>query len=493
MIKYVKHPVGEEISKDYIIKCNGIVMDAYHVRVSAMPYNTVWPGRQRPLEQTELASVLNFEADEKVELEVEVAWDFEEAVVRPLSKNVKVKKCGRTCKFVIEKYGQYTLELDGFHKALHIFVDPVVDFEAKTENVIRLEAGLHYGDMELESNTTLIIDRGAILYGNVSAYGKENVSIVGYGMIDGSCEKRYDDTLLIPVRLNALDGPIPTDKAEYDAFCAKEKVLKGNVRFLRCKNCALKGVTLRDSSTFSVVPADCDNVVIDDVKIIGMWRYNSDGIDVFNSSNIWIKNSFLRDFDDCVVIKGIKGWDTRNLENILVENCVVWCDWGRNLEIGAETNASEYRNIIFKNCDCIHGSTVMMDVQHHNRADVHHVMFEDIRCEFTKYQLQDVYQSDMNAPYSNPQPAKHPLLMELPIYGWGTYGGGDKRIGTMHDIVFKDITVYADDPNVVKSHFAGWDEEHQIKRVLVSNVVVNGEKVTPEIDMGKFVSDVTIE
>ena len=493
MINYVKHPVAEEISKDYIIKCNGIAMEPYHVRVSAMPYNTVWPGRQRPLDQTELASVVNFEADEKVELEVEVAWDFEEAVVRPLSKNITVEKCGRICKFTLETCGQYTLEIDGFHKALHIFVDPVMNFEAKTENVIRYEAGIHYGDIEIDSNTTVILDRGAILYGNITAYGKENVSIIGYGMIDGSCEKRYDDTLLIPLRLNAFDGPLPTDKADFDAFMAKEKVLKGNVRFLRCKNCTLKGVTLRDSSTFSVVPADCDNVLIDGVKIIGMWRYNSDGIDVFNSSNVWIKNSFLRDFDDCVVIKGIKGWDTRNLENILVENCVVWCDWGRNLEVGAETNAPEFKNIVFRNCDCIHGSYCMLDIQHHDRADVHHVTFEDIRCEYTKYQLSDVYQSDMNAPYPNPQPAKHPLLIELPIHGFGGFGYGDMRIGTMHDIIFKNITVYADDPEVIKSRFAGWDEVHCIKRVLVSNVTVNGEKVTPKIEICNFVSDVVIE
>ena len=97
MVKYVKHPIEDDISKDYIIKCNGICMDAYKARVSAMPYNITWPGHQRTLDQTEIASVLSFEADEKVELEVEVAWDFEEAIVRPLSKNVKVEKCGRTC------------------------------------------------------------------------------------------------------------------------------------------------------------------------------------------------------------------------------------------------------------------------------------------------------------------------------------------------------------------------------------------------------------
>ena len=491
MIRYVKHPVEEEISKDYIIKCNGIAMDAYFARVSAMPYNTVWPGKQRPLEQTELASVLNFETDEEIEFEVEVAWDFKEAVVRPLSKNVKVEVRGRVCKFTIKSCGQYTLEIDGYNKPLNIFIDPVMDFVAKTENVIRYEAGIHYGDIEIESNTTVILERGAILYGNISAYGADNVNIIGYGMIDGSCEKHRSDTLLIPIRW--ADTDIPVDKKAYDEYAARFNILKGNVRFLRCTNCTLKGVTLRDSSTFSVVPAACDNVEIDGVKIIGMWRYNSDGIDVFNSSNVTIKNSFLRDFDDCVVLKGIKGWDDRNVENILVENCVVWCDWGRNLEVGAETNAPEFRNIIFRNCDCIHGSYCMLDVQHQNRADAHNIIFEDIRCEFTKYQMGESFQADMNAPYPNNQPAQHPLLMELALYGEGRYGGGDMRAGVMHDVMFKDITVYTDDIAFVNSKFHGWDDEHDIKRVLVSNVVINGEKVTPKIEIGNYVSDVTIE
>ena len=491
MIKYVKHPIENEISKDYIIKGNGICMDAYQARVSAMPYNITWPGHQRTLDQTELASVLSFEADEKVELEVEAAWDFEEAIVRPLSKNVKVQRCGRTCKFVIEKCGQYTLELDGFHKALHIFVDPVIDFVAKTENVIRYEAGVHHGDIELDNNTTVILDRGAVLYGNISAYGKENVSILGYGMIDGSCEKRTSSTLLIPLRY--VGEPIPVDKEGYDKFAEENQVLKGNVRLLRCKNCVLHGVTLRDSSTFSIVPADCDNLVVDCVKTIGMWRYNTDGIDVFNSSNVTIKNSFFRDFDDCIVIKGIRGWDTRNVENILVENCVTWCDWGRNLEVGAETNASEVRNIIFKNCDCIHGDYGMIDVQHHNRVDVHHIMFEDIRCEFTKYQLGGAIQFDQSVPYSNPVNMEHPRLIELSLHGNGTYGGDDKRIGTMHDVVLKDITIYADDLSWVRSIFVGWDDDHKIERVLVSNIVMNGEKVNSLIHMNKFVKDITIE
>jgi hypothetical protein len=223
-----------------------------------------------------------------------------------------------------------------------------------------------------------------------------------------------------------------------------------------------------------------------------MWRYNSDGIDIFNSSNIVVKNTFLRNFDDCMVIKGIPGWDTRNNENILVENCVVWCDWGRCLEFGAETNAPEFCNIVFKNCDLIHGSTAYMDVQHHNRADIYNVLFEDIRAEYTKYQLSDVYQYDMNAPYENTDPIVHPVLMALPVMCDGRYAM-DGKYGKMHDIVFKDITVYADDPSVVKSIFKGHSKENDVKNVRISNYVVNGEKSEPVIEMNEFVSGVVIE
>ena len=214
---------------------------------------------------------------------------------------------------------------------------------------------------------------------------------------------------------------------------------------------------------------------------------------LFNSSNVMIKNSFLRNFDDCIVIKGMKGWDDHSNENILVENCVTWCDWGRCLEVGAETNAPEFRNIVFRDCDCIHGSYCMMDVQHHNRADIHHIAFEDIRCEYSRYQKSEVYQSNMDLEYPDPESVNHPLLIELIIHGDGFFGEDDGHIGSMHDITFKNITAFTHDASVVKSKFTGYDDEHRITRVRVLDVMVNNEKIIPNIQMNDFVSDVITE
>ena len=48
-------PAGEKLFEDYTLRVNGQAVPVYACRVSAMPFNQVWPGYQRPLDQTELA------------------------------------------------------------------------------------------------------------------------------------------------------------------------------------------------------------------------------------------------------------------------------------------------------------------------------------------------------------------------------------------------------------------------------------------------------
>ena len=99
-----------------------------------------------------------------------------------------------------------------------------------------------------------------------------------------------------------------------------------------------------------------------------------------------------------------------------MRGCTVWCDWGRALEIGAETCADEYRNILFENCDIIRCAHYYLDIQNGDRAWVHDVVFRDIRCEYSRYALPPVYQHDMNAPYPVPKEPYVPALIASPIY-----------------------------------------------------------------------------
>ena len=109
----------------------------------------------------------------------------------------------------------------------------------------------------------------------------------------------------------------------------------------------IEGITLKDSMFWSLIVRNhCENIVIDNIKIIGQWRYNSDGIDICSSKNVTVKNSFVRSFDDCFVARApyLKD-ETEDVENITVENCVMWCDWGKSLEIWCGNKPCAIRNI----------------------------------------------------------------------------------------------------------------------------------------------------
>ena len=76
MLIFKRLPSSEPRYKDYSVTLNGTPTELNEVRVSAMPYNTWWQGIQRPLDQTELASYLGFEADEPVTVTDPHAFDL---------------------------------------------------------------------------------------------------------------------------------------------------------------------------------------------------------------------------------------------------------------------------------------------------------------------------------------------------------------------------------------------------------------------------------
>jgi len=520
MLKFTNIPQEEKISELYEIKLNGTPAKANFARVSAMPFNCIWPNHQRPLDQTEEAAFINFAMSEPVVMEVTAQKEFAEAIVRPLHDGIVTQIDGKTVTFTIEKPGQYTLELDGWHNALHIFANPDIDYGVypDDENVIYFPAGVHHpGVIQLESNQTVYIDKDAVVYGAILAVMAENIRILGEGILDGSWELRDDNTKFEPLdqlRRNPqwdIYNPIMhgepvaepvtpgtgscilQDKQSFLDLLEADGAVNTCIHLYGCKNVEVKGVTLRDPVAFTVVPANCENLTIDNIKIIGNWRYNSDGVDFFNCRNCVLKNSFVRSFDDSVVLKGMVGWDTWNMENILIENCVVWCDWGANLEIGAETNAQEYQNIIFKDCDCIHCNSAAMRIHNCDRAVVHNVLYEDVRVEYSKYDLASVYQQSDDMVY---EPRYGQAALVLACFGGETYFSNERRKGQIREITYRNIKAYCEDGlKMPPIRFEGYNPEHTVSNVFVDGVYFNEERIADEsvIQNNAYTSDIRFQ
>ena len=300
---------GEKLSEDYTLRVNGQAVPVYICRVSAMPFNQIWPGYQRPLDQTELAGFAYWGMSGPVTVEVTSTRPFQSVAVRPSSRGIHPVIEGRHITFTVSKPGQMTVELDGTHHALHLFANPPEADAPKPgdSDVLYFGPGVHKaGKIQLKSGQTVYVAGGAVVYGAIEGQGVSGVRILGRGVIDNSEFARGQGG--------------------------------GAIRFSDSSDVKIEGVIVRDPAEWCVAFFGARKVAISDVKLVGLWRYNSDGVDVCNSQDVTIRDSFIRSFDDSVVIKGLKGrrqsFDDRPVRNVRVSGLVVWCDWGRASRLG---------------------------------------------------------------------------------------------------------------------------------------------------------------
>lgn len=473
MINIYRVPQEEELSDLYKVFIEGGSVPVRRARVSAVPYNTIWPGCQRPLDQTEEAAFISISVDCRTVIDVVPSPSLlyrsgaaSEIVVRPLSKGAAAAMEDGRIRVTIPGPGYYTLELGGHGNCLHIFADAVTGMsereKAGNATYSFRDGSFDVGKIELRSGESLYIDETAVVFATVNVTDAENVKIFGRGVLDGSKEIRSDGACL-----------------PY-----------GAMHVTNSSGVTVEGLTIRDSSCWNITVRSCENVDIRGVKIIGSWRYNTDGIDIVNSRRCTVKDSFLRNFDDVIALKGLKGSDDLNVSDVFVSGCVLWCDWGRCLEIGAETCADEYSGIVFEDCDLIHGDCILMDLQNGDRASVHDVIFRNIRCEYNSHQLRPVYQTDMKKPYDGGPGLFYPVLFKAHLYR-GLWSD-DMLFGENHDILLENISILTDDgtagivPEVI---LEGADEDHMTKGITFKNLTVNGEKVGAErlnVTVGAF-------
>jgi hypothetical protein len=350
-----KAPEQEKKSDDFELLVNNEPVFVYQARVSKYPINQIWPGYQRPLNQTEIASFAYFDFRGEVEIKITSNKEIKTLDIRPKEFGIKSTIKGNSIEFRLSKPSQFIVEVNGYHNALHIFANPVeaLKIDKKDPKVHYFGPGIHEaGVINVKSDETVFIDGGAIVYGVINSENTRNIRIMGRGILDASKVARGEAPSTITLR--------------------------------RVVNASINGIILRDPPGWTAVPTNCDNITFDNIKLIGLWRYNADGIDIVNSKNVTIRNTFIRTFDDNIVIKGLKrayNEQHNNIENIIVDNCVLWNDWGRAIEIGAETVADTIKNILFSNCYIPHFTTVAMDIQNCDRAYIEDIHFKNISIE----------------------------------------------------------------------------------------------------------------
>jgi len=449
-------PASEALSEFYTVTVGGLPVPVYACRVSAQPFNQVWPGYQRPLDQTELAGFAYWDMRAAVQVEVRSQRAIETVVVRPRAAGVEPRVEGSRILFEMDRPRHLVVEVNGPHHALHLFASapeqgvPAPD----APGVQYFGPGVHRpGTITLESNQMVYVAPGAVVYGSIHATGAQNIAVRGRGVLDQSPFERGGGG--------------------------------GAIRFSDCRDVVVEGVVMRDPDVWCCSLFGCRGARIEDVKLVGLWRYNADGIDICNSQDVTVRDCFVRSFDDSIVLKGLKfgqnSFDDRPVSQVHVSGCTIWCDWGRALEIGAETCAPEFADILCEDCDIVRTTHIAMDIQHGDRALVRNVRFEDIRVEMEEPNPRPQFQQSPEDRYAPPADDDYlPLLAVIVIQGTG-YSQDDQR-GNVRDVLFRDIAVTAS--RMPASSLQGFDAEHTVDGVSFEDVRLNGEPLGSALEAG---------
>ena len=502
-MSYKIYPVihTQPFCNDYRVFVNGEEVDLNTARVSAVPFNRRWPGHQRQLDQTEVIQFLSLASDEPLSFEIIPQTPFENVKIRPRSLGIVPRIENGIIKFTLDKPAYFTVEPYGRNRALHIFADPMPshNVDIHDPSIIYFGAGEHdAGIIELKSNQTLLIDEGAVVYACVRAMDAENIKILGRGILDNS---RNRERILFDVNV------------ENNSEAVNNAIREHTIQLEYCTNVEIDGITIRDSLVYNIRPIGCENLRIKNVKIIGCWRYNSDGIDMHNCVNVHVSNCFIRTFDDSICVKGFDCYYDGDVEaavhaamyrngkaydvfkNVVVENCIIWNDWGKCLEIGAETRAEEICNITFRSCDLIHLTGAALDCMNVDYADVHDVTFSSIRIEADEVIPKPLIQKNDAERYVNTDTQYMPPTACAEVVYHHEYSVGGDRRGKNRDIRFESIHVLSD--KLPRFFFQGYDEAHNTENILISNFYLNGKLIAelPESNwkIGEFAKNIRFE
>ena len=385
----------------------------------------------------------------QVEVEVEVASLVTSAVVRPLNRGIQPSVEGSKIRFTLDRPLNLQIEINGL-KPLHFYGNPLEEDRPSPgdPDVLYFKGGQIYevGRLVLKDNQTLYLEGGAILKGAILARNARNIRICGRGVFDGGY---FRDELKI-----------------------KSIVLD------HCEKVVVEDIIMIEPTLWMLVLGACRNVRVSNLKQIGE-VISSDGIDIVGSSDVLIDGCFLKNNDDCVVIKSYVGKEPNGVQfdwiedvgNIVVQNCVFMNDGAGNaMEIGHELRCDSIRNITFRNIDVlhVHGHGAVFSIHNSDHAKISDILWEDIRIE-------------------------HCYDMFVDFRVFKSMWSGDDQRGSIENIRVKNIhwkrSIY--NPGYTKSLIGGWNAASPVRNVAFEDIYFDEQKVTNQDEMDLYLKSAT--
>ena len=282
------------------------------------------------------------------------------------------------------------------------------------------------GTIFLKSNVNLYLENGSVIkgssnledyvvdgrpYGLVYAENACNITISGYGTMDGNGTFFHDKNTPHIGLSPDFDVKLTRQKEDFmnikygldDGPIAFKKRPGMQLKIMYCENVTLKDFIMLDSPEWSIRIGDCSDVLVTGIRIFNnLLIPNSDGIHLTHSRNVRISDCDLRCGDDAIIVTGFPyeleangqnadieredgqyGNFTGFSENITVTNSMLQ---SRSAGIRIGYGLYPIRNCIFSNLVIYDSNRGIGLFAREARAAIENIFFDNIiiRCRLHK-------------------------------------------------------------------------------------------------------------
>jgi hypothetical protein len=394
----------------------------------------------------------DFKPGKEVEIRVTVAKPFSSYKILPESNLVSSKRMGQTITFKlkdVDKFFSFVFDDEYKESTLHLFANSI-DKDAPgnaRKDLIFFGPGYHKlkNPLSVPTGTNIYIAGGAVVDGNIELRNNQGSSIKGRGIL-----------------MSTLPGGLVLGTSH-----SSDIKLEGII------------VCSHRNPGWTVGFHQVSNANVENLKIFSPRYASTDGFDISNSNNIRIRNCFVRTCDDAIAIKGLGKEMPANCppnEHLFFDNLQLWNDCNNAMCLGAETRASKYENIHFRNIDVIFSYD---DKYHHEELDERSVM-SIVSLEGTYFK---------NITWENIRVNRCERLICLTFkdqFWFGSIKGDQSTEGRIKDVVFKNVTVESNSGSSIANEILlnGWYKENspakKIDNVTFENVIVEGKLISNE-------------
>jgi len=196
---------------------------------------------------------------------------------------------------------------------IHLLIDMGATIKAAPQNLNAYDEPEHWEGIAYQDGGHTYF-RNSLIYGE----GLTNVSITGFGMIDGSALSTQDGNQDAVDGFNNWDHP---DRVNTNATQKLARLGNKAIALKLCRNVVFRDFTILRGGHFAILTTGCDNLTVDNVTM----DTNRDGIDIDCCRNVMVSNCRINSpIDDGLCPKSSFALG-RNVitENMTIMNCVL--------------------------------------------------------------------------------------------------------------------------------------------------------------------------